>query len=453
MEKSRVAPRRWQRRRMVNSPMNQTTSDTQKPSKARLGILAAIFVNVVINYMDRSNISVAAPFISDDLNLDTVQMGYLFSAFSLTYASLQIPGGYLADRYPLRILYTVCLILWSVATVLQGLAMGLWVLLGLRILIGIFEAPSYPMNNRIVTKWFPDHERASAIATYTSGQFIGLAFLTPALLAIEHYAGWRALFFSTGGVGILWGIIWYFIYRDPSRSWRVNAAELDLIEQGGGLVERHEESEDEKNHFEWRQVWFILSQRKLWGLYLGQFGLGATLIFFLTWFPKYLIDYRDMNFLESGFMASVPFIFAFLGVLFSGFMSDYLVRKKVKVEVARKVPVVSGLLLSTTMIGANFVEDPVWVTFFLSLAFFGNGLASITWVFVSLIAPKNLIGLTGGAFNFIGGLAGMVVPTAIGYLVQDGDFAPALVFVSCLTLIGAASYIFLVGKVTRLEYE
>ena len=423
-----------------------------KPTKARYTILAAVFINVVINYMDRSNISVGASFISEELGLTTIQVGYLFSAFGLAYALSQIPGGYLADKLNIRYFYSFCLITWSIATVLQGFIYSFIILLVLRIFIGLFEAPSYPLNNRIITKWFPDNERAGAIATYTSGQFIGLAFLTPALISIEHYLGWRALFYITGGIGMVWGVIWMFFYRDPSDSTKINEAELLYIKTGGALVDDTTSNKQKETvKFEWKNLKKVLTKRKLWGIYLGQFGLGATLMFFLTWFPKYLIDYKGMNFLQSGFTASVPFIFAFFGVLFSGFISDYMAKKNVSVDIARKTPVVVGLLLSTCIVGANYTDNPFWVTFFMSVAFFGNGLASITWVFVSLIAPKELIGLTGGTFNFVGGLSAMIVPTAIGYLVSDGNFEPALIFISSLTLLAALSYIFLVGKVERIK--
>ena len=429
--------------------MNENITAT----RVRYSILAAVFVNVVINYMDRSNISVAGSMISKELDLDSVKMGYVFSAFGWTYASLQIPGGILADRFGIRLLYSISLIIWSLATIGLGFVTGFFTLMMLRVLIGAFEAPSYPMNNRIVTSWFPDNERASAIAMYTSGQFIGLAFLTPALTFIQVYAGWRGLFFITGIVGVLWGIAWYFFYRSPTQHKKVNEAELDHIEKGGGLLNRKNDNNGEHATFEWKHLGIVLSKQKLWGIYLGQFCLGGTLLFFLTWFPKYLVEYRHMDFIKSGLFAAVPFVCAFVGVLFSGFLSDYLVKKNVSPGIARKTPIVVGLLLSVSIIGANYVTDPGWVIFFMSLAFFGNGLASITWVFVSLLAPKNLLGLTGGTFNFIGGLAAVIVPVVIGYLVKGGDFSPALIFVGCLAFIGAMSYIFLVGKVERITID
>lgn len=399
-----------------------------KRGRIRFRILAFIFVSVVINYMDRSNISVAAAAISNDLHLNSVELGLIFSAFGWTYAALQIPGGILVDRFGPRILYAVSLIAWSVVTVLQGFINGFAGLFGLRLATGAFEAPAYPANNRIVTSWFPDNERASAIAVYTSGQFIGLAFLTPALAAIEHFTGWRGLFIITGSIGIIWGVMWYYIYRNPADHPKITNAELDYIEKGGGLVNRPTEKKSAGTEkFQWKNLKEVFMHRKLWGIYIGQFAVNSTLWFFLTWFPTYLVKYRGLNFLKSGFLASAPFLAAFAGLLLSGFLSDFLIKKRVSVSVARKTPVIAGLLLSVSIVGANYVNSTALIIFFMAVAFFGNGFASITWVFVSTLAPKHLIGLTGGVFNFIGGLASIIVPVVIGFS-QRGQLCPRSYF-------------------------
>ncbi|HZG23333.1 MAG TPA: MFS transporter, partial [Chitinophagaceae bacterium] len=423
-----------------------------KPTRIRLRILALIFGNVIINYMDRSNISVAASEISKDLQLTPVQLGLVFSAFGWTYAGLQIPGGLLADRIKPRILYTFCLVSWSAVTFMQGLIHGFATLFGLRLATGAFEAPSYPINNRVVTSWFPEQERASAIATYTSGQFVGLAFLTPLLATIQHFLTWRGLFIITGAAGILWGLAWYCLYRDPREHKKVNAAELEHLEQGGAVLDKPASTNTAGNTaFTKSGLREVFSHRKLWGIYIGQFCAGATMWFFLTWFPTYLVKYRGMDFLTSGFLASVPFLAAFGGVLLSGFLSDYLLKKGISAGVARKAPIITGLILSIFIVGANYVDRPWLIILFMAIAFFGNGLAAISWIFISTLAPKHLIGLTGGVFNFIGNLSSVVVPLVIGYLVSAGNFEPALVFVGILACIGACSYIFLIGKVERIE--
>ncbi|KAA0817209.1 MFS transporter [Bacillus licheniformis] len=430
--------------------MKQTTLK-EKPTKVRVRVLLFIFVCVVINYMDRSNISVAASAIGDDLNLSAVQLGLIFSAFGWAYCALQIPGGGLVDRFGPRLVYGFTLVTWSLATLLQGFVRGFGSLFGLRLATGAFEAPAFPTNNRVVTSWFPEQERASAIAFYTSGQFAGLAFLTPALSAIQHVVGWRGLFIVTGVIGIIWGLIWYIFYRDPDRHPKVNKAELDHIEKGGGIVRRGRTSEKEKLAFTWKHFKQVTAHRKLWGIYIGQFAVNSTLWFFLTWFPTYLVKYRGLDFLQSGFLASLPFLAAFTGVLLSGFLSDFLIKRGVSAGVARKTPIITGLFLSISIIGANYVDQTSLIILFMTLAFFGNGLASITWVLVSSLAPKHLIGLTGGVFNFVGSLASVIVPIVIGFLANGGSFAPALVFIGALALAGALSYIFLVGKVERIQ--
>lgn len=428
----------------------EQAGSTLKKTNIRYGMLALVFVNVVINYLDRTNISVAAPALSKDLELSSVELGLIFSAFGWTYAALQIPGGLIADKYGPRILYAVCLVTWSLATLCQGFVKGFVSLFGFRLATGAFEAPSYPINNRIVTSWFPENERASAIALYVSGQFIGLAFLTPVLATIQFYAGWRGLFVVTGLTGLVWGVVWYLFYRDPLQHPRVNQAELDYIEKGGGVFEKKVDVE-KVSIWRWENFKQVFSSKTLWGVYIGQFCVNATLWFFLTWFPTYLVQYRGLDFIKSGYLASVPFLAACAGLLLSGFLSDKLVQQGKSVSMARKAPIIFGLLLSVSIVGANYTDDTALIIFFLALAFFGAGMALISWVFVSILSPKNLIGLTGGVFNFMGNLASIVVPIVIGFLASEGDFRPALVFIGALGLIGACSYIFIVGKIERVS--
>lgn len=433
-----------------------TTSNVQagqKPTRSRYLIMVMLFITVVINYLDRSNLSIALPALKEEFQLSTVQEGLILSAFGWTYAAMQIPGGWLVDRVAPRILYALALIFWSAATLLMGFGTSFAVLVALRLLVGGVEAPAYPINNRVVTAWFPERERATAIGFYTSGQFVGLAFLTPVLAWLQHSFGWHMVFIVTGAVGIIWGVIWYLIYREPRDFKGTNAAEIQLIQDGGGLVDLGALKQKAKQPFNWKDFGLVLSKRKLWGVYLGQFCLTSTLWFFLTWFPTYLVKYRGLDYIKSGFLASLPFLSAFIGVLCSGFLSDWLVRRGASLGVARKTPIIAGLLISTCMIGANFAESTNWVIFFLALAFFGNGLASITWSLVSALAPTRLLGLTGGVFNLIGNMSAIVTPLIIGYLVQDGSFAPALAYVSGLALLGALSYILLVGEVKRISED
>lgn len=424
------------------------------PSRKRFFIMVLLFITVVINYLDRSNLSIAAPALTSELGIDPVHVGLIFSAFGWTYAAMQIPGGWLVDRVPPRILYSVALLLWSLATVMLGFAGSFIALFVLRMAVGALEAPAYPINSRVVTTWFPERERATAIGFYTSGQFVGLAFLTPVLAWLQQAFGWHMVFVTTGLVGVLWAVIWYAVYREPRDFKGVNRAELEHIQQGGGLVDlstRTDTTQAAKQAFAWRDLRIVLSRRKLWGIYLGQFCLNSTLWFFLTWFPTYLVKYRGMDFIKSGLLASLPFLAAFVGVLCSGLFSDWLIRRGASIGLARKLPIITGLLISTSIIGANYLDSTGWVIACLAIAFFGNGLASITWSLVSTLAPARLLGLTGGMFNFIGNLAAIITPIVIGFLATGESFAPAITYVAVTALIGALSYVLLVGKVERIE--
>lgn len=423
-----------------------------KRTRMRYVVAIMLFLTVVINYMDRSNLSVAAPLISAEFGLDTAQQGLLLSAFGWTYAAMQLPGGWLVDRVPPRLLYPICLVLWSVATIFMGMAGSFVALIVLRLAVGGFEAPAYPINNKVVTAWFPERERATAIGFYTSGQFIGLALLTPVLIWLQHAMSWHWVFVITGAVGVLWGVLWYLLYRNPMDSKRANTAEIEYIRAGGGLVSLgSDEANEVKPKLTKKDFALVLGRRKLWGIYIGQFCLTSTLWFFLTWFPTYLVSYRQMDYIKTGFLTSLPFIAALVGVLISGVLSDFMLKRGVSLGTARKLPIIIGLLLSMSMIGAIFTDSTALVITFMSIAFFGNGLASITWSLVSALAPARLIGLTGGMFNFIGNLSSIATPIVIGLLVTKTDFGPAFIYMTVIAAAGILSYVLLVGKVKRVE--
>jgi MFS transporter, ACS family, D-galactonate transporter len=420
------------------------------PTRARYLIVGLLFATGVVNYLDRTNLAIAAPALRNELHIDAVTMGWIFSAFGWTYTAMQIPGGWLADRIHPRVLYPAAIVLWSVATLALGVSGGLLSVVILRLAVGVCESPTYIMNNRIVTTWFPERERASTIGIYTAAQFVGIGFLAPVLTAVTVEFGWRSVFLLTGALGVVVFLLWLFFYRDPAQFRRANAAEIELIRAGGGIPDLSNRI-TERKRVAWSDLGIILSRRKLWGIFIGQYGMTATQNFFLTWFPTYLVQYRHFDFIKAGFYEMLPFLAGFCGVLCSGFFSDFLLKRGMSLAVARKTPIIVGLLLSTVVVAANYTNSEGLVVFFLTLAFFANGLASITWSFVSALAPERLIGMTGGVFNFFGGLSGISIPPLIGYLVAGQDFSPALILVAALALVAAFCYVVLVGRVERVQ--
>ncbi len=426
---------------------SQRTQELARPTHARLLVLALITAGTLINYLDRTVISVAAPFLQKDLGLDAFYMGIAFSAFSWTYAAAQIPGGVLLDRIGVRLTYFLSVTIWSICTALQGLSIGLASLLSARLALGVAEAPAFPCNSRVMSTWFPQQERARATGIYSIGQYFGLAFLSPVLFWISATFGWRALFLLVGCIGVLFGLVWVALYRDPRVSRRVNRGELDHIAAGGGLGDSAAPT-----RFEWRNIGFLIRQRQVLGASIGQFTSNCTLVFFLTWFPSYLATERHMGWIKVGFAAVLPFVAATIGVVSGGVLSDYLLRKTGSANIGRKLPVIAGLLLASCIVVANFLQSDALVIAVMSIAFFGQGMCNLGWTLITDVAPKRLIGLTTGLFNLCANLAGIVTPLVVGLIVKmTGSFAWALAFIATLALGGVLSYLFLLGDVRRVE--
>jgi ACS family D-galactonate transporter-like MFS transporter len=417
-----------------------------RPTRARLGILALISTATMINYLDRTLLSVAAPAMASDLHLNAATLGIVFSAFSWSYALAQIPGGLALDRWGTRLTYFLSITIWSALTALQGATLGLWTLLATRLGLGVAEAPCFPANSRVLVTWFPRAERARANSVYSVGMYFGIAFLSPLLFWITATFGWRVLFASVGGIGIVFGFIWWRLYRDPQDHPTVNAAELALIEADGGYT-----GKQVSMPFSWSSIGWLLRHRQIAGASIGQFATNSTLVFFLTWFPTYLSVERHMGWIKVGFFAVLPFIAASVGVLVGGQLSDWLVRRTNSLTLGRKLPVVTGLLMSSTIVSAIFLESDAMVIAIMSLAFFGQGLSNLGWTLLSEVAPVNMIGLTGGVFNLCTNLAGIVTPIVIGVIVQQtGSFYGGLAFITAMALLGVLSYVFIVGKVERI---
>ena len=426
-------------------------SGTARPTRARFVVLALLAVGTMINYLDRTVLGIAAPSLTQELGLSAAVMGLVFSAFSWTYAAAQIPGGIFLDRFGSRLTYFLSVSIWSLFTLLQGLATGLYSLLTFRFGLGVSEAPCFPTNSRVVTTWFPQQERARATGVYTVGEYLGLACFAPFLFWLMSLFSWRAPFVVVGLAGIVFAFVWWAMYREPHESKTVNQAELDYIAAGGGLAPAVERG---KSGFSWARVRALLRYRQMWGACLGQFGGNSTLVFFLTWFPTYLANERHMGWIKIGFFAVMPFIAAAVGVMFGGWLSDELLKRTGSANIARKLPIIAGLLGASTIISANYVDSDTAVIAILSVAFFAQGMTGLGWTLISDIAPKNLMGLTGGVFNFAANLAGIITPLVIGFIVAaTGSFFYALAYVGAIAMIGALSYIFVLGDVKRMEVD
>jgi ACS family D-galactonate transporter-like MFS transporter len=410
-------------------------------------MLALLLLATTINYVDRSNLSIVAPFLSKELGLDPVQMGLLFSAFAWSYAIANLPGGWIIDRFGSRIVYGLAQLAWSSATLALGLVSGFTALFGLRFAVGLAEAPAFPVNNRVVSTWFPQRERGRATSTYASGQYIGSALLSPLLFWMATHFGWRSVFWGTGIAGLASAVVWLTVYREPRESTRANAAELELITAGGALT-----SMAPREHVTWPQVARLLRERQVWALGLGKFAVMSSLYFLLTWFPTYLVRERGLTSLKAGAATSLPYIAATIGVLLGGMWSDWLLRRGSGISVARKIPIVTGFLGASSIILVNYVAGTTLALAILTFAFFAQGVSSNSWSIIAEVAPRSMMGTTGGIINFTGHIAGIVTPILIGYILREtGSFEWVLAYVSLAGIVGALSYTVIIGRIHRIE--
>ncbi|MCI4180964.1 MFS transporter, partial [Dickeya dianthicola] len=403
----------------------------QKKTNARYWIVVMLFIVTSFNYGDRATISIAGSAMSKEIGLNAVGMGYIFSAFSWAYVIGQIPGGWLLDRFGSKRVYFWSIFTWSLFTLLQGfvdLFHGSAIVVSLfmlRFMVGLCESPSFPGNSRIVAAWFPAQERGTAVAIFNSAQYFATVIFAPIMGWLTHEVGWAHVFWFMGGLGMVISFLWLKVIHDPKDHPSVNKAELEFIEAGGALVNmdvsatKKEVARGEK----WHQIKQLLTSRMMMGVYLGQYCINALTYFFITWFPVYLVQARGMSILKAGFVASIPAICGFVGGVLGGVISDYLMRRTQSLTLARKTPIVLGMLLSMSMVICNYVTTEWVVIAVMAAAFFGKGIGALGWAVMADTAPKEISGLSGGLFNMFGNISGIVTPIAIGYIVgSTGSF-------------------------------
>ena len=241
-----------------------------------------------------------------------------------------------------------------------------------------------------------------------------------------------------------------WIRNSPQSDKRVSAAEIEHIEKGGGAVATaHPQG---RSHAKLSDIPKLLAKKRMLGALIGQFANTSTLFFFLTWFPDYLVEQKHFTLLKAGIMAIIPYLCALIGTMVGGAGSDWMLRRGVATSIARKAPIITGLILSMIIILDNYVAAPALVILFFSIAFFAQGMASATaWTLLSDIAPANQIALTGGLFNFFANAGGALSPLVISVILgATGSFAYGLIYIAALAGIGALSYIFLVDRVERI---
>ncbi|WNS75430.1 MFS transporter [Bacillus sp. DTU_2020_1000418_1_SI_GHA_SEK_038] len=387
-------------------------------------ILALLFAGWSLGNLDRFVMNYAVISITKDLQLSATSTGFLLSSFFAGYALMQIPGGWLADRYGSRKVLITAIIMWSIFTALTGAAWSLTSILIIRFLFGIGEGGYMPAGSKLIAQIFPSSERGRAMAiVLSSGAFLGI--LTP-IFATTMMAtiGWRAMFWIIGGMGIILALIFWFYIKDP-KSAVYDVKEESQIQQPKSLLQ-------------------LLKYPFVWSLFIASFSVNAINWGLLSWMPTYLVNVRGLELLELGWIAAIPGLSAIIGTFGAGYLLDKLPKGKEYIYGIISAACV-GILLYL-MFNANSVTE--FMVYQTIIMIFGAFIIIFLPTNVLKTVPTQIVGSTMGFVSFGGQLAGFVTPIAIGFIVEGskGSFDAAFWLLIGFAFICTLSFISLVVK-------
>jgi ACS family D-galactonate transporter-like MFS transporter len=427
----------------MSANLNQTISELDRVPRRRWAIACLLGFGVLVNYFDRVNLSVSKDALNAAFGISAVTFGYLSSAYNWTYAALQLPSGLLLDKFGVRRVGRISTILWAVASFGAAVSTGIGGFLAARLLLGIGEAPTFPANSKAVGYWFPKQERSLATAIFDSMAKLSSGIGVPLLGVLLLHFGWRWSFAATGFISILYFILFYAFYRNPSEDQRLSPAERQFIAKGGAQPEDRAKAE------KGAPLWYLLRQRSVSGLALGFFGYNYTFYLLLTWLPSYFLAVHHVDLLHSVVYTSVPWLFATLtDLVIGGWLVDALIQRGWNAVRIRQTVLIGGTSLGLGILGAASARSAAGALIWISISIGGLSAASpVGWSIPSLIAPKESVGTVGGILNFSNQLAAIAAPIVTGYVVEATHaYSGAFVAATAILLISIGAYIFLLGR-------
>jgi sugar phosphate permease len=423
---------------MVETPVSDRPRHQGRLRTLRTVALALLVTSGVINYLDRSTLSIANKRIREDLGLSRTQIGVLQSAFTSSYGLAQLPMGAMVDKAGPRLLLAAGMALWSLAQACGGLVSGLRPFIGSRVVLGLGEAPQFPAGARVIGDWYPARDRGLPIGVFNASSSLGPAVAPPLLTALMLAFGWRGMFVIMGLAGLVAALVWYAVYRNPADAG-LTAEELSSIREGDAAAA------EEVSFARWLR---LFRHRTTWGMVLGFAGSLYMIWLYLTWLPDYLQAERGMTELKTGFAASVPFVFGILGSVAGGYLSDRLANRGVTPILSRKLPVIGGLVgMAVFTVPAALTGSATVTLACISLALFcGNVSTANSWGLATVAAPPGYVASLGAIQNFGGYIGGATLaPTVTGFVAQrTGSFAPALIAGAAVAAASAVVYLVLV---------
>jgi len=352
-------------------------------------VAALLFASTVINYIDRQTLSVVAPVLTRELNISPTEYGYILQSFLAAYTIMYVVSGILVDRWGTKASLAAFVGWWSVSNVLHVLARSATQMAVFRFLLGVGEPGNYSAAGRAASEWYPPKERAFINGLANAGSALGAIIATPLVVWVTARYGWRSAFVVTGAMGLVWVVLWLFLYELPERHRRITPEELALIQEGS-------ESSLTAPHVQWAQLWV---RRDIWGLLIARFFSDPVWWFYLFWMPKYLVENRGFTLVELGLFAWLPYLTSDIGSIAGGYLSGKLLARDWRAVDARYAAMLPAALFMPASIGIAFVHSSA-----LALAL----ICAIT--FCHMIWKTNLMTITNDLFpvEWVGSVSGIV---------------------------------------------
>lgn len=399
----------------------------------RWGVVGLLFLGGMINYLDRSALSVAAPFLRKELSLSPSQLGWVFSAFFMGYAAFCFVGGYASDRIGGRNVFAIASVVWSVFCGLTALVFSYASLLIVRIIFGMGEGPYGSATNKLVSNWFPHRQQASAVGWANAGTPLGGAMAGPIVGFIALSYGWRASFIVIAIIGLCWAAAWMLLVTDkPEQSTRVSRAESEEIAS----------DQQQPSNGVAMPLRGLLLRPGVLATAFAFFGYAYILYFFLSWFPSYLTMQQHLSLKSMSFVSAIPWLLGFIGLAGGGMVCDLLFRLTGNAVLSRKLVLVVGLLVAAVCVAlaGTVTSVAAAVTLMTVSVFFMYLTGNTYWAIILDTVEKARVGGVSGFVHLIANLAGIVAPAVTGYMVQaTGTFTSAFVLTGAIAVLGALS--------------
>jgi MFS transporter, ACS family, D-galactonate transporter len=407
----------------------------ESPQRWRLMIL--LVVAMVFCYAQRNALSVANDSISNDLGFNPAKEGFLLSSFFWVYAVMQMPSGWLVDRFGVRRTYALGFIFWSLMSVLTGLTNGLVTLILLRVLLGVGQAVAFPASSRAVANWFQESERGTVTGLYLAGVRYGGALISVfGGWFLDHY-DWRWFFVVIGSVSLVWVAPWMgFLKKWEAKGTEPAQAQASTKQQSASFIESLA----------------LLKHRSVLGIFIGFFAYNYVWNVFQNWLPTYLKRERGFTNIEMGVFNAMPLVAMSVIIVISGALSDRLIRRGYEEKRVRKIFIATGMLICCLIVPAGFVEDRMTAVWLLTISLSGLGIASPnTWTLTQAVSSKKIVGTVSGIQNTGGNVGAILAPLLTGFIAQfTGSFAMALALCGVILIAGVIVFWFVVGEKVEL---